>query len=281
MAIVTPSYPPDFERCKLLVESLAHCAPQLRHFLIIDHRDRAMFRALENERTTIIESEDVLSTTFVRMPMPQGYWFNWRGFPVRGWIIQQILKIAAATVIDAETLVYVDSDVAFIRPFDDAALQIEGRPGLLDTGFPGGRTTEWTRVACRLLGLDADQVEPHGHVGNLICWQRANVLAMQRRIEDSRGIGWQQAIARQRTFSEYILYGCFVRAVLGYAEAGQRPSDVPLIKHSWGMDISTAPAVSDFFAAFDSRTLGVMAHSKDATDLAQMRIELERQWRKT
>jgi hypothetical protein len=198
-AIVTPSYPPDFERCKLLVESLAHCAPQLRHYLIIDRRDRAMFRVLESDRTTIIDSEDILSSTFVRLPMPEGYWFNWRGLPVRGWIVQQMRKIAIANVIDAENLVYVDSDTAFIRPFSEHELEVEGRLGLLDTDFLGAQTIEWTGIACRLLGLTPESVTPRGHVGNLICWRRENVLAMQRLIEDVHGTGWQQVIARQRT----------------------------------------------------------------------------------
>lgn len=278
-AIVTPSYPPDFERCKLLVESLAHCAPQFRHYLIIDRRDRAMFRVLESDRTTIIESEDVLSSTFVRLPLPQGYWFNWRGLPVRGWIVQQMRKIAIANVIDAENLIYVDSDTAFIRPFGEHELEVEGRLGLLDTDFLGAQTIEWTGVACRLLGLESGRVTPRGHVGNLICWRRENVLAMQRRIEEVSGKDWQQVIARQLTFSEYIIYGTFVRAVLGYPAAQQRASDAPLIKHSWGPGLATAEGVSNFFNTFDPRTIGIMAHSKDATDLTQMRIELERQWR--
>ncbi len=277
-AIVTPSFSLDFERCKLLVESLARCAPQLPHYLIIDQRDRAMFRMLEDERTTIIESEELLSRIFVRMPMQRSYWFNRRGLPVRGWIMQQILKIAAANVIDEQVLVFVDSDVAFIRPFDETVLLIDGQPGLLDTDFLGGRTIDYGSTACHLLGLNAASVTPRGHIGNMICWRRDNVLAMQHRIEEARGIDWQQAIARQPFFSEYILYGIFVRTVLGYPAAAQQPSDAPLIKHSWGADLSTARAMSNFFAEFDASTVGVMAHSKDAIDLVQMRVELERQW---
>ncbi len=278
-AIVTPSYAGDFERCTLLVESLAHCAPHLRHFLIIDRRDRPMFRVLENDRTQIIESEDLLSRSFMRLPTRHGLWFNRRGLPVRGWIIQQMLKIAAANAIDADTLVNVDSDVAFIRPFKEDALIVDGQLGLFDTDYAGGGNIEYTKIACHLLGLDPASVATRGHIGNVICWRRDNVLALQRQIESVRAMDWQQAIARQQTVSEYILYGTFVRAILGYAAAAQQPSDVPLIKHSWSTDLSTAHAVTEFFANFDPRTLGVMAHSKNPTDLKQMRVELERQWR--
>lgn len=277
-AIVTPSYPPDFERCQMLVDSLENCAPEIEHFIIVDRRDRPVFKVLENYRTHIIESEDILSRVFFSLPAPRGYWFNWRGLPVRGWIMQQIRKIAVANVIEADTLVFVDSDTAFIRKFSTDALNVDGSLGLLDVNFTGAGTTQWTEVACKLLGLDPASVVPRGHVGNLICWRRSNVIAMQQRIEEVNGIGWQEALARQRTFSEYILYGTFVRGVLGYAAARQRPSDVPLIKHSWGSGLASAEGVHAFFSDFDERTLGVMAHSKDETDLVQLRIELERQW---
>src|SRR5258708_16894788 len=36
--------------------------------------------------------------------------------PVRGWIMQQIIKLAAATRLDADILLLVDSDVQFVRP---------------------------------------------------------------------------------------------------------------------------------------------------------------------
>ena len=278
VAIVTPSYAPDFERCRLLVESLARCAPGLRHYLIVDRRDRGLFAVLEDERTRIIESETLLSPTFIRLPNKRSYWWNWRGPPVRGWIVQQMLKIAAADVISADTLVYVDSDVAFIRPFDAQALDVNGLSGLLDNDYAGGRIVEWTETAARLLGLERQSVPPRGHVGNMICWRREVVLAMCAHIEQATGQSWRQAIARQKSFSEYVLYGTFVRAVIGYAAAGQRPSGVPLIQPSWGTDLSSAEAVRGFFDNFDIRTIGVMAHSKDATDLVQMRIELERLW---
>jgi hypothetical protein len=277
-AIVTPSYAPDFERCRLLVDSVAHCAPELSHYLIIDRRDLAIFAELENDRTHIIASEDLLSRSFIRLPTRRSIWFNRRGLPVRGWIAQQMLKIAAANAIEADRLVYADSDVAFIRRFAIADLEIDGRPGLLDVPPVNKQAVDWSNVACHLLGLDPATVPARSHVGNMIVWRRDNALAMQRAIEDARGMDWQQAVARAVSFSEYTLYGCFVRARLGYAAAGQVPSDVPLIKASWGVDLSTPSAVGNLFADLDPRTIGVMAHSKDRVDLRMMRQELERQW---
>lgn len=280
-AIVTPTYAPDFDRCALLVESLGLCAPTIPHVLIVDRCDRQLFSVLESQRTTIVESQALLPRAFMRLPGRRSIWLNARGLPVRGWIIQQMLKISAASAIDAETLVYVDSDVAFTRPFDPSCLRVGNSTGLLDIDFRDGKTVDYTAIACALLGIDPTDVDPRGHIGNMICWNRETVFAMQRRIEEVSGISWQQAIARKPTFSEYTLYGVFVRGLVGYPAAMQVPTDLPLIKHSWGTDLSTARAVSNFFVDFDARTVGIMAHSKDPTDLVQLRIELERQWRAT
>ena len=50
-AIITPSYPPDLERCALLVESLDRCCPGAKHYLIVDRRDISLFRRLASSRT--------------------------------------------------------------------------------------------------------------------------------------------------------------------------------------------------------------------------------------
>jgi len=277
-AIVTPTYPPDLERCRLLVESLGHCAPSIPHYLIVDRRDAACFRPLASARTIIIDSEAVLEPWFRRIPTRHGYWFNFRGFPVRGWMIQQMLKIGIANLVSEPVLVCCDSDVAFIRPFGRDAIMVDGRVGLLDIDFADDRTRRWTAVACKLLGLDPARIALRAHVGNMICWRRETMLALQARIETICGSSWQQAIARLPTVSEYALYGTFVRNVLGYEQSGHAPSDRPLIKPSWGTDINGPGALDAFFADFSAGEIGIMAHSKDAVDLTHLRRLLAREW---
>jgi Family of unknown function (DUF6492) len=277
-AILTPTYPPDLERCRLLVESLGHCAPAVRHYLIVDRRDVACFRPLASARTIIVESEAILEPSFRRIPTRHGYWFNFRGLPVRGWMLQQMLKIGLANIVTEPILVCCDSDVAFIRPFDHGAIAVDGRTGLLDINFIDDRTRQWTAVACKLLGIDQARIEQRAHVGNMICWRRETMLALQARVETVCGMSWQQAIARLRTVSEYALYGTFVRNVIGYENSGHAPSDRPLIKASWATDIASPRALDAFFADFGDSEIGIMAHSKDAVDLVHLRRLLEREW---
>jgi hypothetical protein len=82
----------------------------------------------------------------------------------------------------------------------------------------------------------------------------------------------------QSTFSEYILYGAYVRGVLGYETAGHAPSTRPLDKHSWGLDLSAPEALSAFLRDFPAETIAVMIHSKDPIDMDSYRRELHRIW---
>jgi hypothetical protein len=279
-ALVTPTYLPDKERCELLAESLDRVAPDVPHYLIVDRRDMAAFSHLRRGGRQLIESEALVGKWMWRMPGRKGFWLSLKAPPVRGWIIQQILKIAALEIIPERTLVFSDSDTVFFRPFSRDDLLVDGKVGLLDVDFVNDDIRRWTASARRLLGLaDRDQ-DYHGHVGNMICWNREIVQAMQQRIEASSGMNWQVALARTASFSEYMIYGVFVREVLGYQAAGHAPSGVPLVKPSWNVALGSDAAIDAFFAEFDRRTVAVMIHSKDEADLTRVRAHLKRWWDK-
>jgi hypothetical protein len=277
-AVVTPTYLPDLARCEILAESLDRMAPHIPHYLIVDRCDRSAFSHLERGRRRLVESEALVGKWMWRMPGRKAFWLSLKAPPVRGWIIQQILKIGVIEAIPERTLVYCDSDTAFLRPFDRDDLLIEGKVGLLDVDFADDDIRRWTAVARRLLGLSQHDGDYHGHVGNMICWNRETVKAMQQRIEATTGMNWQIALARTSSFSEYMLYGIFVREVLGYGAVNHAPSALPLVKPSWGVALTTDSAIQEFFADFDPRTVAVMVHSKDHVDSVRLRHHLERRW---
>lgn len=276
-AIVTPTYLPDLERCEILAESLDRTTPEVSHYLIVDRRDRAAFKHLEGRRRRIIESETLLGNWIWRMPGRKSFWLSLRAPPVRGWIIQQILKIAVVDAVPEQTLVFCDSDTAFFRHFDREDLLVDGKVGLLDVDLAGNRP--WTATARRLLGLpENDGLGSRNHVGNMICWNREIVKAMQQRIEVSTGLDWKVALARAPNFSEYMIYGIFVSEVLGYNSIDHAPSSVPLVKPSWHIPLSTDADLDAFFADFDPRTVAIMIHSKDGVDPMRYRKHLEHRW---
>jgi Family of unknown function (DUF6492) len=277
-AVVTPTYLLDLKRCELLAESLDRSAPAVPHYLIVDRRDRSAFNHLEGGRRRLIESEALVGNWMWRVPGRKGFWLSLKAPPVRGWIVQQILKIGAIEAVPERTLVFCDSDTAFFRHFDRDNLLVNGKIGLLDVPFVNDDVRRWTATARRLLGLSQHDGGYRSHVGDMICWNRETVKAMQQRIESSTGMNWQVALARTLSFSEYMIYGVFVREVLGYDAVDHAPSTVPLVKGLWGAGLMTDSAIDAFIADFDPRTVAVMIHSKDGIDPPRYRHHLERWW---
>ncbi len=118
-------------------------------------------------------------------------------------------------------LLFADSDLQFLRPFDVRSVYRDGRlrlhrvPGAMNEG----RHHQWHRRAGILLGATADYFGSD-YVGQLITWRRSNLVALQKHIETQRGRSWHSAVARSLDISEYTLYGAFVEAVLGDAANG-------------------------------------------------------------
>ena len=240
----------------------------------------AAFRHLERGKRRLLESEALVGKWMWRMPGQRGHWLSLKAPPVRGWILQQILKIAAVAAIPERTLIFCDSDVAFFRKFDREDLLVEGKVGLLDVDYVNEEVRRWTATAYRLLGLPDLNAKCRTHVGNMICWNRETVYAMQQRIEASTGVNWQVALARTHSFSEYALYGVFVREVMGYDAVDHAPSATPLVKASWHTPLTTDSAIAEFFAQLHPRTVAVMVHSKDKSDPNRLRPHFERLWSK-
>jgi len=275
--MVTPTYLPDLKRCEVLAESLDRTNPDVPHYLIVDRCDHSAFKHLEGRKRRIIESEALLGRWIWRTPTAKGYWLSLRAPPVRGWILQQILKIAAIEAVAEQILVFCDSDTAFIRGFGRDDLMVNGKIGLLDVEFAGH--AEWTATARRLLGLPKDnRAGSRNYVGNMICWDRDTVKAMQQRIAAVSGVDWKVALARTPRFSEYMIYGVFVSELLGYAASPHAPSSVPLVKPSWDISLSTDASLAAFFSGVDPKTVAIMIHSKDGVDPVRYRRHLEQWW---
>ena len=274
LGFVTPSYPPDLDRCALLVESLDRFGPAFKHYIIVDRADMPVFAHLASARTILIEAESIIDPRFIRIPWKGSSWYNWRALPMRGWISQQVYKLAAVNVVPEDILVMTDSDTAFVRTFTVDDFLVDGKTGLLDVEYCGGMVPTWTTVATKLLGLkDAPQLR--GHVGNLIAWRREHILALQAHIEKSTGLPWQIAIARQRTFSEYILYGVFLRQLIGYANSHHAPSTRSLVKQPWDHDLSTQAGLKIYFDEIEPDNIAVMIHSKGGLPVSAARPYFE------
>src|SRR5215468_1397234 len=104
LAILTPSIAPDYERCVDLNRSvLTYSESTVEHHIVVPARDLALFARLSGPRTHIHCVSEYLPRSFVPVPRTT-YMVNVRHPypPVRGWILQQIIKLATAAVIPAD-----------------------------------------------------------------------------------------------------------------------------------------------------------------------------------
>jgi hypothetical protein len=268
-ALVTCSYAPDYERCRLLVESVQQFSQlPLKHYLIVDKRDAALFSTLASPDTEIVTVESLLPRWICRVPGIKKAWFSFKTLPVRNWIAQQLVKISFAQNASEPIIVFADSDVAFIRPFNLSSFCQQDKirlfrvPEYYSKGFE-----PWYQSAYQLLGISGYRygVSRPNFVGNLITWRRENVQAMCDRIEQNSGKSWQETLAGTLAFSEYVLYGTFVDQVLG--ESAQHFYDwSPLCHEYWEDKKMSDQQLEAFFDSIQPENIAVMISSKAGID---------------
>ncbi len=272
--IVTLSYAPDFERCRLLAATVQHCiAEPFTHYIIVDRRDLTLFKTLENHNTEIITVESLLPWWIFRIPTIKKVWFSWQTLPMRNWLLQQIVKIEAAQTLPKDVFIFIDSDVCFIRPFDFKTLIKGDRVRLFRVpSYSNPIFDPWFINAHQLLGLPpfkAEQDHPN-FIGNIITWKQENVIKLSSHIEEVLGISWIKAVAQYWQFSEYVLYGTFVDQVLKET-SGHYPDWTPLCHEYWEPEVLSDQQLKAFFISLEPENVAVMISAK--ADISPQRYQ--------
>jgi Family of unknown function (DUF6492) len=220
LAVITKSYAPDFELCAGLHRSVLDYSPNtVHHHIIVPRRDLKLFSKLANSRTHIRCDADFLPQWFV--PAPFGNWtvnLTWPIPPVRGWILQQVVKLAATAASDDDVVLVVDSDVEFVRPFSaetfiqDGHVRFYRQPDKIVGQLP--RHAIWQRISRVLLGVPASPPPYADYIAAMLAVDPAFVRQMLSRVTATSGRPWPTVIARQVHFSEWTLYGVFVDEVI-------------------------------------------------------------------
>jgi hypothetical protein len=228
VAFVTPSYRPDRDRCALLSRSLEACAPSFEHWIIVDRGDLPLFRPLQDNRTNVVAKEEVLPLWVRRLDtlkigLRSNAWVQARGMPIRGWLLQQFVKLAVAQKLSADVLVHVDSDVVLLRPFSPSSvvdgegrIRLYARPDYIDEALP--EHVRWHRSAEKLLGIEPAGLPLPDFISSLVTWKRETAVALLEQIERTTGRHWLRALASAWNVSEYTLYGRFTQGVAGMSE---------------------------------------------------------------
>lgn len=266
-AVITPSYAPDFERCRLLSWSIQKfVSPSVTHYIIVDQQDQKRFGQLAGPKTEIITKESILPWWIKRLPLGQSknVWLSLKSMPIRGWLIQQIIKIAIAEYLTEDVLLFADSDVAFVRSFDIQNFVRGDQIRLLcapPLKHSNSSKTNWQESANQLLGLPPSELPKFNYVSQLITWKRENVLKLHQHLEAISGRGWIETLCRSWDLSEYLLYGVFVDQVLK-AQAGHYSDSSSICHCRWSPVPMTDQKLQDFFAKIPPEKVAVMITAK-------------------
>jgi Family of unknown function (DUF6492) len=287
VAFVTVSYGPDRDRCALLSRSLEMFAPTGEHWIIVDRADLPLFRSLGNGRTTLVETEELLPVwlrrlNLRRLGLRSNIWIQTRGKPVRGWLLQQLAKLALAEQLTTDVLVHVDSDVVLVRPFRISQLADRaGRVRLYERSEGVYETLPdlvlWHRSAEELLGIRPSQLPLPDYITSFVPWKRQNAVSLLEHVETVAGRHWLRAVAAAWNVSEYILYGRFARDVLG-DEAGQYVTASSLCLDYWTPTPLSERELDAFLDQLGPEEIAVSITAKAGmkpTDYAKV---VERRW---
>jgi Family of unknown function (DUF6492) len=273
MSVITPSFAPDFEPCADLHRSVLECSPEsVHHHIFVPRSDLKLFGRLAGPRTHIRCESDLLPPSFVRVPFSKFTVNLDRPFPpVRGWILQQVIKLAAVAASEDDVVLLVDSDIEFIRPFGvetfvrNGVVRFYNRPDEIDDKLP--RHIIWHRVARALLGLPPADPPYTDYISSLLAWNPAIVRRMLAQVADTTRRPWTTAIAEQLHFSEWTLYGLFVDHVIG-APANSFASDDSLCLAYWDTTPLNRDGAVDFLRGVRPTDVAAMISAKSRTPLA-------------
>ena len=272
MAVITKSFAPDFELCAALNRSVLDNSPDtVQHRIVVPRSDLELFSRLEGSRTRICCEAELLPRLFVRLPFVNITINLARPFPpVRGWIQQQVVKLAAIAASDDDVVLVADSDAEFVRPFTgemfvrDGIVRFFCNPGQIDKRLP--RHMTWHRVARTLLGLPQAEPPYPDYIASPLAWDPKIVRRMLAHVATTTKQPWPTAIAGQLDFSECVLYGVFVDGIIG-APANSFASDDSLCSVYWEQTPLNQDSAVEFVRRARPSDVAAVIQSKSLTPI--------------
>ena len=291
VSLLTVSYRGDLELARDLCATVDRFwMPGAEHVLVVPEADLALFEPLVGPSRRVVTVESVLPKGYVQLPAPRRVRvgpLNWRireiwaypGGVVRGWIVQQVIKLASPSFIDREVIVLADSDIVLVAPVTIDRL-VHGDSVRLyrspEASADLATHVRWHEVSAELLGFEPRGYLGSDYIGNLITWRRSNVLELQRHLSRVAGKRWDKVVARQRQFSEYTLYGIYAEHVRGEERSGHRAEAEDLVHAGWFFDLDGDEGIEEFVDGLTPGQLGVAIQSTEPFTLEERRELIRR-----
>lgn len=276
MSVFTKSFAPDFELCADLHRSVIEYSPEsVHHHIVVPRSDLKLFGRLAGSRTHIRCEAEFLPSSFLALPFGNFTMNLGRPFPpVRGWILQQVIKLAAVAASEDDVVLVVDSDVEFVRPFtvetflQGGVVRFYRKSNVIAEQLP--RHMAWQRISRVMLGLPPADPPYTDYISAMLACDPGIVRQMLARVAATTGRPWATAIAGQLHFSEWTLYGVFVDEVIG-APANSFVSDDPLCLSYWNDGPLSRQSAIDFLSGVRPTDVAAMISAKSRTPLTVRR----------
>lgn len=281
-AIVTSSYAGDFERFSLLCETMDNfVSGHTRHLVLVASKDVALFKQFSGPKREIIDEADLLPKWLRRFSDPvsgfnRDVWLSPLTWPMRGWHVQQLRRIAIANHIYEDGYLSCDSDVAFVAPYSVGSNWKNNQLRLyrLDNSLGKSELAEqrkWSANAGKRLGLGNLQ-SSHDYISTLIQWKKSTVNAMVEHIQKVSGRHWVASIGADRSFSECMLYGRFADEVL--KSEGHYHDPYPSCRVYWNGPALDKAGLLNFIATRRPEQIAVGLQSFVGTSVEDIRAAI-------
>lgn len=226
LAMVTPTWVGDIEKFTLLRESIIRCGITIPHVAVVHTEDLAAFKGMPfSDGLTVVPSAEVLPGNLERRRRAESSRRAWSralhslqsriSRRVDGRWTQQVVKLAAAKAIGAESVVCVDSDVFFVRDVTESDFfDLDGRLHLHE---PEGLAFLLLRLmsdSARFLKLPdaAPVVKISAYQSQVVPLHGGVIADMEKYIERITGKKWYDAMFNAGVV-EYTTYGLFARYI--------------------------------------------------------------------
>ncbi len=248
ICFITPTYRQDFDRFQLLRESItAFGQGHIRHYALIGGEDLELLQQMNLPNVVPVTIAELLAPEieagrvaynnsggrmFKRWQRSFYKRFGW--FPnarYYGWQTQQLLKLAAPALLPERVFVSFDSDMIVCGHFGMDDFVRDGKVALYERRFPlekPRKPTSWHGLACML----SDQpvpVNPGDETADYVAlpfvFEKSHAQALHAWLEQRFQQPWWRTILDLPLcgWSEFMIYGEFVRSRLNYEGAFRRP----------------------------------------------------------
>jgi hypothetical protein len=204
---VLPLVAEDIPRARLLARSLDRFFPDLGTCWVVTPRKDVDAAARALPYRVVAEDELVpelrRGSNYDRIASMVGA----RGFTlVSGWYVQQLVKLAAAELVESDFYLTLDSDVICVRPTRAADLVRDGRA--VCDGRPASKHAEWYEWAERVLGVAGERTD-HAVTPALLARDAVRELTRHLDARAQRG-SWRGYLLASIPWTEYTLYTTYL-----------------------------------------------------------------------